>query len=799
MSARVQRRHDDGEREEYRGHLRPTEKRAVPFLGALLVAFVVMPGLFFISRLVFLWDQTTGIMVANAWFLAGAGLALAAVGVGLFHARRTNFLIKHVALTLLLVGFAGNFYTLGGFHHRLWNVMAVFGTAMLWGSWMLYRIDAFRAKAKGESETGWGELIGLARSRPRKIRTTDTHMFVDVEHGPGETGADVAGAAKRLESAVGAIAGGTVVTPGDRADTSHLSFEMADAFADWRSFPGLSHPGQTFALPFRTAYYATGVDEWFSFAATSGRRSPLTDFVSEADTFVGAAGLTGMGKSGFLNNAAAEGLSRLDCIVCWLDKEKFLQNAGWAADMLGMGGNGEDSDGTPSNAKDFTRALRELARYRVGVFGQLALDAAVNPDSAGEDMGRSWTPELARETGEAAVLVIVDEADTAIHTEHWRWLSARARSLGIFLLPASPRVSTAEVPAIVRGSIGAWKTFGVGDNYSQGFTLSQATEDAGADPTKFREPGLHYLDRAPGVDPRMYPVKAREFRSHTKTLRRMVLQARRSFNPAVFSQGAVEAMGDYYWRCHPRVVLKLETAESLRAKFDAGVPLESEYVPPGAFDLEQTMPMSEVEAYVRLVASGELGGTPEQVAQARRILAANQPKPAAPAAPQAPPASRPREDHDEQDEDEMGSSATGTDVDEDRVATIDHRAAGISDDELEREVREADPREPINTSHEGESVRLDAEDPDKPRWNPEQTEAEFDRTLAEFASAGKMTFTNQEVMEAMRCEFNAVTCSRRLHGLAETERIVPPGLKVERTDRTGTWLIVRSSPSPRPR
>jgi len=797
--------HHKGGRSGEPGQTRPVGKRHVPFAALFLVAFAVVPVVETMSWLVYLWDRPTGTLAAWLWMVSGAGIAVVAVAIGL-HRRRATLVVWQVAVTSFLWGSASMLTTLAGWS-KIWAVVHFFGSLMITLSWALYRIDSFRAAATGQSPDGWGSFVGLARSRPKKVTTTDTHIFAEVEHGPGETHRDVASAHAKLESAIGAVSGGGFVVPGERADTTKLAFEMADAFADWKEWPGPSHPGETFAAPFRTAYYGTGVDQWFSFAATKGFRSPHTDFVSEMDVFVGAAGVTGSGKSGFLNNATAEGLTRVDAIVCWLDREKFLQNAGWAADMLGMGGNEE-------NGRDFNKALRELARYRVQLFGQAALDAIGDAGEA-EDVGRKWTPELARQTGEAAVLVVVDEADTSIHTDTWKWLAARARSLGIFLLPATPRVSTAEVPAVVRGSIGAWKTFGIGDGYSQGFTLSQATSDAGADPTKFREPGMHYLDRAPGVNPRMYPVKAREYRSTTRLLRAKVIEARARFNPAVFSRGAIDAMGEHYWNCHPRVVLKLETVESLKDKFRQGLgPEDEDWQPPAeafAGDPEQTIPMGQVQAYMIAVSTGAVASTEAEVTQARRILAANGINPdGTPTGSAAAQTSRPdrgededryrdEDDVDGEEEDEMMATATGTDLEADQVATVDHRASGVSDDALERELRRVDPREPISRMHSGEAVAFDAVDPARPRLPARETQDEFDRVIAEFAAAGKMTFTNQEVMESMRCEFSASTCSRRLNGLVDDERIVPPGLKVERTGRTGQWLIVRSRPQPQPR
>jgi hypothetical protein len=732
--------HDDTHRgsrhgEKRDGQTRPLHKRHIPFASLFIVTFAVVPLMETASWGVRHWDEQTGNLVAAGWMSTGALVSVIAIGIGALVRKRTTFMVVHVAATSFLWGAASMFTTLNGWS-KVWAVIHFFGSMIVALSWSLYRIDVFRAAATGQSTDGWASFIGLARSRPRKVAFTDTHATIEVSHGPGETMQDVVSAARKLESAVGAIAGGTTTIPGERADTTLMSFEMADAFADWRMFPGPSHPGQTFALPFRTSYYATGKPQWFSFA--SSRPSPITDFRTDTETFMGLVGVTGGGKSGDLNNVAAEALTRTDVVVCWLDKEKFLQNAGWCADMLTMGGN-ED------NARDFAKALRELARFRVARFGQAALDAVIEPGAS--DIGRKWTPELAAELGEPAVLAIIDEADKTIHSDTWQWLSTRGRSLGIFICAATPRASAAEVPAVFRGSIRAWKTFAVGDNYSGGFTLSQETIDAGADPGKFREVGMHYLDRAPGVDLRLYPVKARTFQSSTRMLREMVLQARRVFTPMPLSPESIEAMGDFYQRCRPDVVLKLHTPDDA-----AAVAAQATEV-----DLEKT----------------------------QRITAAQTARPAV-----AP-------DGDDEGEEEMGSSATGTDVDADEVATMDLRAAGIVDDDLARELAAVDPHKPIDVRVQGEPVRF-SDDLDRPRLSDEATQAEMDRAISAFAAAGRMWFTNQELMEAMRCDFGAVTCSRRLSGLAETERIVPPGLQIEKA-RNGVWHIIRSQPSPAPR
>jgi hypothetical protein len=721
-------------------HTRPTGKRPVPFLASALVAFGLLPVLFLVSRLVMLWDQATGLMVAHAWFVSGLTVALIAIGIGLFHAKRTNFLIKHVAVTVILIGVGGDLYTLAGFRHRFMNVVAVFMTGILYSSWMLYRIDAFRAAAKGESgDDGWGKVIGLAKSRPKKITTTPSQVIIDVEHGPGETIKNVRTAAGELEDKTGAIVGRTTVTPNERGGGSQVALTMADPFDEWRKFPGLSHPGGSFAFPFRTSYYATGEDQWFGFVATQ-LASPVTDFVAPQATFLGLVGTTGVGKSGEENNVAAEGLSRCDAIVCWVDAEKLYQNAGWALDMLGMAAKDRNQ------AKRLSVALRKLAEYRVELFGQASLDAALDPGNAGIVAGREWTPQLAQETGEAAVLVIMDEADTFLSKGQWDWLGKRGRSLGIFLVCSVPRASTQEVPAAFRGSIAAWKTFAIGDKYSGEFTLSQIARDGGADPESLRIRGAHYFDLVPGVPERLWPVLCRSFFSDTRDLRRMVKEARATFTPMTFTDEAIRWMGEDYQACTPAAVLALRG------------------------------PRSE----------DEKEGDPAEPAPDGQ---ATQRNPLAPAAGSG--------EYDDDDDDEEGVSVDrtmeGSDPDEQGgegvVATLLH--PGLAEDAAKVDPR--DPGRPLKLNP-GERMSLPDDKPEPP--NEEQAEADLDSALTRLADDGQMEFSNSDLQKRMRYAMQPYTVSRRLAALAEGARLTPPGLQLERLG-AGRYLLIRTGPLPR--
>jgi hypothetical protein len=758
-------KHASSEREGVQVQIRPTKKRHLPFFGSLLVTFVVLPVLFAISRGVMLWDEATGILVAHGWFVSGSLVSMVAIGVGMYHAKRTNFVVKHVALTLVSVGVAGDLFTLVGFKHRFLDVLFVFGALIVWGSWMLYRIDVFRAKATGESGDSWGDLVGLARSRPKNVRATENQVTFDVEHGAGETHADVERGVKKLANAAGAITGRVRVVEGERGGVSHASWSIADTFADWRNFPGPSHPGLSFAYPFRTAWYEDGEDEWFGFTPTFSdlARSRVTSFVAPMATFVGAAGITGGGKSGFLNGVAAEALTRIDVIPIWVDAEKLFQNAGWCLDMLGL------AAGTPAQVKTLTRGLRGLAEYRVETFGQAALDSVMDPNKPMQ--GREWTPWLAAETGCPAILLIVDEADTIIRTRAWEWLAARGRSLGIFLCVGAPRVSTAEVSALLRGSVGAWKTFGMGDQISGMFTLPDDVRET-VQPERLRDPGLHYLTGAPGVDRPRWSILAREFKNDARVLRQMVIAAREgrlidadtqepvcpAFTPMGFSEDEQRWLGDAWLQLRPEVLMALQAAGPTRGDEDedgavAAVPEDPQRR--GRIAVEDDMERTQ-----------QVGATGVE---------------------------------DEDDPETGGKRVVRTSAE----GTVDDDLAAMDNSALDRDVAaeagRVDLDKPFNTTvPDGPPVTVPLTKP-RPVSEADEIEA-LDEVFRAFAEDPKFReFGNTDVIDALRVHVTPATMSRRLQALSSGERLMPPGLTLEPVPgrRKGRWQILRTGPRPR--
>lgn len=743
----------------------PVHDRFVPFLAPFLMTLVVVPLMESTTWLIGHFAPTTVTLMVIGWCVTGFVTGGIALAIGKVVTKRVSLVYWHVAVTAVLWGLVSA-WTTGYGWSAVWAIIHGFGSLLLGVTWILYRIDSLRSAGAQGVRNQWGEVIGLRSSFPRKITRTPSGVEIEVAHGPGETRADVQGAAKKLESELDAVAGRTTVTDVEsgRAGSSLIRLSLVDVFKDWWEDPGPSHPGQSFALPLRVGYYETGEYEWLSFPASL--RSAHTNYVSPMDTFLGLAGTTGSGKSGELNLIAREAFTRPDVIVCWLDRAKIEQNAGWCLDFLGMAGNND-------SALHFTKAIRKLAEYRVKLFGQVSLaHSGGDPD---DETGRKWTPELAQETGEAALLVIVDEADTAIQGANWEWLSARGRSLGIFLCAATPRASASEVPALVRGSIGAWMTFAIGDNYSDGFTISNETADAGADPKRLRQPGLHYMDRMPGVDLRHCATLARTFRHSVGRLRESVLKYRGvTFQPMGFTQAAIEAMGDDYRQVIPARLMPGWTPPT------ADDTMPGDTMPDG----QQVTGPDAVRSFCLAVASGMIPAPQDQVDEARRILAANNvPVPAY--APPAPAANMTPADQagtaetaqEEDEDDDVSPRPGGTDEMSGDARPID--PATLYDPDELRTFRSVDLETPIRPTA-GPEVTFNHT---KPVWGTDETERELDRVIVAFKRAGKTRFVNQDVLEAMRCYFDPSTCSRRLDALDRGARTAPGGLRVVRIAR----------------
>ena len=552
---------------------REPDDRAQPFLSVLLTALIVIPMFCLLLR-TFIAIGGDGIKWLIVWLtllLFGAVLPMVAIGVGFRVTKRIPFVVWHVALTAHLFADAVSLSVLPGWQHvsagKHWwddfgagvaNVFSVplwmttvytIGSLCLAGTWLLYRIDAFRAATDGDGKdtSKLAEFVGWPKGatiRAGSIEADDFAITATVDH-QGIPIAKLQSAAPAIEEH-GFVRGRSSVIGEPTGGVSKVRFVHSDPLKTWRTWPGPSHAGETFAAPFRTAYYSTGEPQWYGFAKTPDgfRSSVARNFVAPNDAHFGRQGATRSGKSGDIAQEICEALTRRDAIVCLVNLAKLRQDSGWALDFAELAAD------TKARARNLMAGLRRLGEYRSDVMGDLRYGGR----------HRTWTNETYDELGFPAVLVEVDEGDLVLSGADVTWLSTKGLSLGIYLSVSISRAATDGMASTLRSAVAQWKAFGCGQDYDAGFVLTDETMAAGADPHTFgiEFPGAHYADRLQGVDHRLYPVDARSFKTERtfSDLRKAVEAARATFPTPHLSEAEIEAFGrEAYEACQPRAVL----------------------------------------------------------------------------------------------------------------------------------------------------------------------------------------------------------------------------------------------------
>ncbi len=741
---------------------RDDEKRSRPFRAVLLMAWVGVPLLSFALRLAVAfgdpWIQSFIIwLIAMLFGLAGP---LVVMGVGYRVAKRVPFVVGHVAVTVVLFAVALSVSMLPGWDREpyasdawygsivrgwrgvldaaampLWFVI-LYGIASLCvaGSWLLYRIDAFRAST-GANETNdatgmaavFAKLKG-AKVRANTIEVDDTAVTFEVDH-EGIPASQVRAQLPGLEAHREVVVGRSSVVGDAKGGKSVVRLVHTDPHGEgrWRVWPGLSHPGGTYSQPIRTSYYATGEMQWYSFVRTpEGMVSKMApSFRSPNDSFKGAQGATGSGKSGGSAVEIAEVASRTNVVIVYIDPAKLMQNAAWCLDFCRL------AAGSPESSRILFNGLRRLGEWRARKLGEAGF--------------RNFTDEAAYVTGLSWVHIYADEFDVATQNAAMDWLATKGRSLGFRISFSLPRAVGTKLSTDIRAAVGMWEQYGITQDYDKGFVLSEETIAAGANPESFGVtlPGVHYLDRAPGVDPKMYAIDCRVYQTRQDygDLRRAVEAARATFTPADFTAEEYEVLAEVAEHCKPSVIRNghLGTGKKVKA---APAP----------------DPMS-------IETAGQTAGLPER--------------------------------SDQEEERDMQNTLSFEDLEDDEEAFM--AKLGIEPEDLvdtdpsaeQREFGPIDGRQPIPQDIiVGDEADLE---PDKPRAaTTEDMVREFDAALVRMAARGMTEFTNADLREELAVEMDTSRMSDRLTALQKDARLNPPGLRIERLKR-GRFRIVRDS------
>ena len=706
------------QREEVDNRRERTQRRGLStFIGHWSAALLILlVGLGLWQFVEIQDDGTVTGLLAGVLAIAGLYLGERARVIGEELGRKPVF-FRHVRLTLYVV--FGVWFTLAVFG---WSasrgivIVAVLAVGAI--SWNLHRTDALRADPRGnDDEDSWGKVFGIPKTRIGRIDRTEHATSVVLHHDGGETHHDVAAALPKIESAAGAVAGRGRVVKGERADTSVLTIINDDPFDQWLHLPGLSNPGGSFADSFTTSYYDTGKWERYWFAAGLEANGMPRSACSR-----GRMGMTRSGKTGEAKNEVAEVASRRDVLILYADATKGEQGAG---DLLHFFTAYAD---TTSKAKLLFNAVKKLVQYRADLMGQHGFT--------------DWTPEVYEKLGLAAIYYFIDEADELINTEVFKWLATKGLSTGVFLSVTLPRADHQSMPPTARYSLGAWKCFGTGDEYSAAFALTEATRKAGATPEDWRIqfPGAHYHDTAPGVPPQMYPVPLRSGRSDHRQLAAWVAEARATFTPAMLTAEEAQILdaNGALTSCRP------ENRRALMAN-PAGV-IEGEAGP-------AQPPADDDGAPAQ---GGPAQPTPHPQGGA-------QPTPAEP-------------DEGEEEDDDMD------DDDELKVPQPE-------DPQDRKTFAEVDPRAPVKAPPGADIGPLDSGKP-KPR-DPEAMAAEFDRVLRLIADTGAEVLRNRDLFDHSQM-WSDTWVSRRLSAVCEGAVVAPPGLRLERIEgKPGHYTIIR--------
>lgn len=746
--------HDDDDSHGRRGSSdggRGRKNRHRPFASVLMVAVFGVAAVVLLFRLITAIDPD--VRWLTIWLIVmlfGVVVPAAAVGIGYKVTKRLPFVVWHVAITIEACAAATSLGVALGWSHgddapwyrRIqdaftlpsWAIVVhLIGSMCLALTWLLYRIDAFRAATGSGSDkaSGIDALIKWpkgARIRAETIEADEFSNSAIIDHAGVPIG-DLRGKLPAIEENPGVIRGrSTIVPDGNHGGRSRIRIVHTDPHSVWKVWPGLTHPGGSYSHPISTSYYSTGEKQWYSFVRTpEGLRSEACpDFRSPSHTFKGSQGMTSSGKSGDAAIELAEIFSRRNVVVVYVDVAKLLQNAGWCLDFCTLAAGSK-----PASASLF-KGLRRLGELRSRILGEAGhRDFS---DRAYDELGLPW------------VHIFADEFDVASQGVDVEWLATKGRSLGLRLSFTLPRAHGKALDTDIRGAIGMWAQFGINQDYDKAFALSKETMEAGAAPEAWGAtvPGAHYLDGAPGVDKKMYAIDCRSYQTREDfgDLRRAVEAARATFTPADFTEAEYEELGDVAQFCRPSVVRGARVgmdddetapprplpvpATSLNPTNRSGAVLD-----PKGSDMQQTIDMGADDGSAfRELADVEAGAPTTDTAEILRML-------------------------------------DGLDLDGPR-----------------------DVMQPIPQLAPGETgVELVF---DKPRpTSPADAVREFDAALVRLAQRGVRKFSNRDVIAEMRVVPSESWISKRFKALCDDgEHISPPGLTIERDDNgRGTYML----------
>jgi len=465
---------------------------------------------------------------------------MAAAAIGLTAATHTTWHKRHEATRFQATLFAA--LVLG------WTVLAaasdplspgmlnawLIGTFVLPVLWLIRRhglAAPHEADVAGSRKDPLFDRVKAMRgSRSVSIEETTSQVAAEIKLPRGKRTVEDVRAAKTHIAQMAGVGDEdvTVASVPGRADMVKVAFTRADVQKERRAWTGPSAPGKSI----RDAPLVPGV-------RANGK--PLEVWIVGDDRLENprqlphtlCTGVNGSGKTETVKTLIVDMRWRTDVVPVVGDPAKFGQSFGEIADALAIAADG------PQQVRQLIRNLPEAVKYRAQLLGSLTRrDGTIGYSQ--------WEPECYTEHGIPLVFLDIEEAADALSGGDDTFDEAirKCRSVGISLCASLQTAIHTNIERKTRGQFTNSLTHGCVEDYDAKFSLSAATRQAGADPTKWRNDfaGSLYGELS-GTPQEEWSVDARSFYL-TREQRRAELDASRAAGYwAVMDPGTAMVLG----------------------------------------------------------------------------------------------------------------------------------------------------------------------------------------------------------------------------------------------------------------
>lgn len=452
-----------------------TERRSIlPFLvppaSCMGMLLLFLPVRLFLAHdaWAFLW----GLIIAVAYGLIVAASWVASRTAGLL----TRWIVRGGFAAGAVWSYGMSAYP-GSLSWRAYVVYAIGSIVITIASWLLAGLrDGDPRYGRYTMVEGVQKALGTVRAI-NAIKAAEGRVEARIETKPGYALADLD--QKALAATWGVPVGGVQVQADDTSSTrGRIIVDPSSIKAEAVPWPGPSRrpqrPGDWGSLV--TDPIVVGPDTAFHLAGDPKKHRNMSHVL--------AAGMSGAGKSTFIQYVVLEGMTRKGFAYDYADPRKGNQAPAWLR---------EGARRVATNKEDVARLLAYLRDEELPM-REKAMGAAGHSE---------WTEATFTELGIPFLLVVLDEL-AGVAQDLPRMLTdlgETARSLGVLLLAGFQRIQGDRIPVAFREQFGSTFIFGLKDRNATEHTITEAMDEAGAQPELWgnKMPGMHYAE-FPGDD-----------------------------------------------------------------------------------------------------------------------------------------------------------------------------------------------------------------------------------------------------------------------------------------------------------